>query len=321
MLAATTKASSPLLDRLRETFALTSVSLLERPEERSAWTVVVSSGWPPCTAPGRDDSTVTISDGLVLVLRGRPLAASDQRVVSAFGARPGVVLERQRLAGLAAEANRLAEANSVRTALLAAVSHDLRSPLAGIKAAVSSLRQVDVDVVRGGSRLRSSRPSRNRPTGSMPWSATCSTSAGSRPAACNPRSDVVDAQDLVSGALLGISERPRLKVDVSRDLPLITTDAALVERVVANLVENAVRYSSGPWPSLAADRSRPASRSAWSTVVPAFPTRRRVGCSPRSSGSATPLQAMVSASGWPSRAASPRPSVASWPPRTPPVEG
>ncbi len=235
----------PLLDRLRETFALASVTLLERPELRSAWSVVASSGSPPCPAPGTDDSTVVVSEGLVLVLHGRPLAAADQRVVSAFGARVGVLLERERLAALAAEADRLAEGNSVRTALLAAVSHDLRSPLAGIKAAVSSLRQGDVDWSDDdeAALLETIEESADRLdalVGNLLDLSRLQTGS------VQPRSDLVDGQDLVAGALVGLSDRARVTVELGEDLPLIVTDAALVERVVANLVENALRYSSGP---------------------------------------------------------------------------
>ena len=245
VLAGNEEGVVPLLDRLRETFGLTSVTLLERPEDRAAWTVVASSGWPPCAAPGPDDSTVAISDGLVLVLNGRPLAASDQRVVSAYGARVGVLLERERLAGLAAEADRLAEGNSVRTALLAAVSHDLRSPLAGIKAAVSSLRQDDVDWSDEdeAALLETIEDSADRLdalVGNLLDLSRLQTGS------VQPRSDLVEAQDLVTGALVGLTDRSRVVVDAGDELPLITTDAALVERVVANLVENALRYSSGP---------------------------------------------------------------------------
>ncbi len=107
---------------------------------------MAASGWPPCMAPGARTTaacrspTTWCSHCAADPWRRRTSAWS-----SRYAARVGALLERERLAGLAAEADRLAEGNAVRTALLAAVSHDLRSPLAGIKAAVSSLRQEDVD--------------------------------------------------------------------------------------------------------------------------------------------------------------------------------
>ena len=235
----------PLLDRLRETFGLTSVTLLERHEHRAAWAVVASSGWPPCSEPGAGDGTVTVSDDLVLAINGRPLAASDQRVVGAYAARVGVLLERERLAALAAEADRLAEGNAVRTALLAAVSHDLRSPLSGIKAAVSSLRQDDVDwsPEDEAALLETIEESTDRLdalVGNLLDLSRLQTGS------VQARQDLVDAEDLVTGALSGLPDRSRVSVEVADFLPLAATDGALVERVVANLVENALRYSAGP---------------------------------------------------------------------------
>ncbi|MGE5288614.1 MAG: sensor histidine kinase [Micromonosporaceae bacterium] len=80
----------------------------------------------------------------VLALRGRPLPAIDQRVLAAFAAQAEIALERARLTKAAEAAKPLAEADRMRTALLAAVSHDLRTTLASAKAAVTSLRSHDV---------------------------------------------------------------------------------------------------------------------------------------------------------------------------------
>jgi two-component system sensor histidine kinase KdpD len=65
-------------------------------------------------------------------------------VLTAFAAYAAVALEQQRLAAAAEAARPIAEADRMRTALLAAVSHDLRTPLASAKAAVTSLRSPDV---------------------------------------------------------------------------------------------------------------------------------------------------------------------------------
>ena len=81
----------------------------------------------------------------MLALRGRPLRAEDQRVVGAFAAQAAVILERHRLSEAAAAAVPIAEGDRMRTALLAAVGHDLRTPLASVKAAVTSLRSSDVE--------------------------------------------------------------------------------------------------------------------------------------------------------------------------------
>ena len=84
----------------------------------------------------------------MLALRGRPLPATDRRVLGAFAAYAATALEQERLTAAAEAARPIAEADRVRTALLAAVSHDLRTPLASAKAAVTSLRSTDVDWAR-----------------------------------------------------------------------------------------------------------------------------------------------------------------------------
>ena len=99
-------------------------------------------------AEGTDDVGDVITDTLALRLCGRSLPAGERRVLLAFAEQAAVALQQGRLAAQAAEADRLAAGNSMRTALLAAVSHDLRTPLAGIKAASSALRSGDLDVER-----------------------------------------------------------------------------------------------------------------------------------------------------------------------------
>jgi hypothetical protein len=66
-------------------------------------------------------------------------------VLAAFAAHAAVVLDRRLLKQEAGQARELAEGNRVRTSLLAAAGHDLRTPLATIKAAVTSLRNGDIE--------------------------------------------------------------------------------------------------------------------------------------------------------------------------------
>jgi two-component system sensor histidine kinase KdpD len=80
----------------------------------------------------------------VLVLSGRALPAADRRLLAAFVAHLDAVVRIARLEDRAETVAELAQANDLRTALLAAVSHDLRTPLASIKAAATSLLQGDV---------------------------------------------------------------------------------------------------------------------------------------------------------------------------------
>jgi two-component system sensor histidine kinase KdpD len=133
-----------LLERVRETFGMESVALLERDSDVDPWTCAGSVGPRPCQSPENADVDMPVGDHMALALSGRVLPAEDRRVLAAFAAQAAVVLDRQRLQSQADQSRALAEGNRIRTALLAAVSHDLRTPLAGIKAAVSSLRSEDV---------------------------------------------------------------------------------------------------------------------------------------------------------------------------------
>ncbi|WP_240797269.1 DUF4118 domain-containing protein [Streptomyces sp. F001] len=134
-----------LLERVRETFGMESVALLERESDVDPWTCAGSVGLRPCQSPEDADVDMPVGDHMALALTGRVLPAEDRRVLAAFAAQAVVVLDRRRLQEEADRARTLAEGNRIRTALLAAVSHDLRTPLAGIKASVTSLRSDDVE--------------------------------------------------------------------------------------------------------------------------------------------------------------------------------
>ena len=128
------------------TFGMESVALSARQHPSGDWVEVETCGWAPPgeEAPLRFD--VPIGTELRLIGRGPALFAEDQRVLTAFAAAARTAYEGQRLSERAGEARELAAADRQRTALLAAVGHDLRTPLAGIKASVSTLRQTDVDL-------------------------------------------------------------------------------------------------------------------------------------------------------------------------------
>ena len=95
--------------------------------------------------PARATWSRELGDGVALALDGEPASADDLRVLDAFATQVAAAAERDRLRAEAAKADDLAAANALRASLLQAVSHDLRTPLASIKASISSLRQRDVD--------------------------------------------------------------------------------------------------------------------------------------------------------------------------------
>jgi two-component system sensor histidine kinase KdpD len=207
---------------------------------------VAAVGPEPAAQPEDAEVDVPVGDHLALALRGRVLPAEDRRVLAAFAAQAVAVLARRRLAEQAAEARRLAEGNRIRTALLAAVSHDLRTPLAGIKAAVSSLRSDEVEwdpedeaellagIEAGADRLdhliNNLLDMSRLQTGSV-----------------TPLVQEVDLDEVVPMALGGVPPGS-VQLDIPETLPMVPADAGLLERVVANLVENAVKYSPSEVP-------------------------------------------------------------------------
>ncbi|MFD0395016.1 ATP-binding protein [Streptomyces nogalater] len=231
-----------LLERVRETFAMESAALLERESDVAPWTCAGRAGsGPPLERPEDADVDMPVGDHMALALTGRVLPAADRRVLAAFAAQAAVVLERRRLQEEADQARALAEGNRIRTALLAAVSHDLRTPLAGIKAAVTSLRSDDVawseedqaelleGIEEGADRL-------DHLVGNLLDMSRLQTGT------VTPLIREIDVDEVVPMALGGVPE-DSVDLDVPETLPMVAVDPGLLERSVANLVENAVKYS------------------------------------------------------------------------------
>ncbi|MFI9045478.1 ATP-binding protein [Streptomyces sp. NPDC053427] len=226
------QAVSILLERTRQTFGMESAELVPRSEQE--------------TGPDeRADGLVKVPAGpdRVLVLRGRRLPASEHRVLTAFAAHLAAALDHARLAEAAAEVEPVKAADRMRTALLAAVSHDLRTPLAAGRAAISSLLSTDVDF---------SAAERDE----------LLTTADESLRKLNRLVDnLLDMSRLRAGALT-LHLQPTAFADVlplaldtlaATPVPIesqglaesceVLADPPLLERVIANLVTNAVRHS------------------------------------------------------------------------------
>jgi signal transduction histidine kinase len=220
------------------------------------WVRVAASG----TAPdGAATVRVEVRPDLALVISAasRHLTA---RLLDGFAAQAASALDRDRLRTQAAQAEALAEGNRMRTALLAAVSHDLRTPLASIKASVSTLRQTDVQwtpadeaallatIEQGADRL-------DALIGNLLDMSRLS--AGSLQPFLRPTA----IDEVAPVALRGLDEGGTVRLIVPDRLPLVRTDPGLLERVLANLFANALAFSPpGSPPVLNA-------RPAGSTVV------------------------------------------------------
>jgi two-component system, OmpR family, sensor histidine kinase KdpD len=251
-----------LLDHLRETLGFTGVTLLERrpdappspdlQHDPDAWRVVAGVGDQPCLTPGQGDAEVLVEDRVCLVLRGRPPAAADRRIVQAFAAQAVVALRQEQLSAEAAAAGPLAEVDRMRTALLSAVSHDLRTPLASAKAAVGGLRAEGV-VFTAHDREE--------------LLATVEESLDKLHRLVD---NLLDMSRLQAGALamtpqeMSISETIAMALDDlgadGRDIVVhlpeefleVVADPALVERILVNVGRNALRYSPAGEPPMIA---------------------------------------------------------------------
>jgi two-component system sensor histidine kinase KdpD len=244
-------ALDALLDQLRTAFAVTSASLLQRPESDAdpaspdaEWRLIAASGPQQPRSPEDADSLVPVEPGAVLALTGRVLAASDRQVLSAFTAQATAALERKRLAQSAAEATALQAADKMRTALLAAVSHDLRSPLSAARAAVNTLADPELALTAPdhAELLEIADQSLTQLTHLVEDLLDMSRlQAG----ALRPRLVPLDLDDVFAPALEGLpGAEARVRIEPpAPDTPQILADGPLLERVVANLVANAIKHT------------------------------------------------------------------------------
>jgi two-component system sensor histidine kinase KdpD len=197
-------------------------------------------------------SRIDIRPDLILLVTGQTDPATPA-LLAGYAAQAAAALDRERLRTQAAQAEALAEGNRMRTALLAAVSHDLRTPLASIKASVSSLRQTDVawSAADEADLLATIEQNADRLDAlignllDMSRLHTGSLQPFLRPTAIDEVAPV---------ALLGLDDPARMEMAVPDGFPLVLADPGLLERVLANLFSNALRHSpgSGPPPELSA---------------------------------------------------------------------
>jgi two-component system, OmpR family, sensor histidine kinase KdpD len=231
-----------LLNKVRESFGATSVALLER--QRSGWQRVASAGPDPVAAPHDADTDVAIDADVHLSLRGRTLTVGDRRVLQTVAGQALLALRAQRMATQARDAQRRAEATELRSALLSAVGHDLRTPLTSIKAAVSSLRDPELELseVDTTELLATVEESADRLQGLVD---NLLDSARLATGAVLPQLTAVGYDEVVARALSTVDGGHLVATDVDDTLAAVLADPGLLERVVANLIDNALRHGHG----------------------------------------------------------------------------
>ncbi|MFC8302992.1 DUF4118 domain-containing protein [Specibacter sp. NPDC057265] len=230
------------LEQLRDHFGMRAVALFSNnAAPGSPWTVKAAVGEGPPGTPAEADTVEEVSERCLLGLSGRILPARERRLLSAFGAHLMALEQREALMRTQRENARLSQDNNIRTSVLRAVSHDLRTPLAGIKLAAGSLRQGNVTFspaeeaellatiehysdrmeVLVGNLLDMSRLSAHM---------------------VSPVVGPVSWQEVLPAALHGVP-RGRVRLELPPNMPAIDADSGLLERVIANIVENAVKYA------------------------------------------------------------------------------
>ena len=233
-----------LMTGLRSAFGCISAAVLR--DTGAGWVVESSAGEPVPRRPEDADVSVPLDEDTVFAVSG--IEEPDMELMRAFTGQLALVVERRRLRAEAAAAEGLAEANELRTALLAAVSHDLRTPLASIKAAATSLLQQDVEWSEYTERefletIDEESDRLNDLVGNLLDMSRLQTGA------VDLVLREVGFDEVVPAALYTIrsgEDAARVAdvvVDVPETLPRVKGDAGLLERAVANLVANALHAS------------------------------------------------------------------------------
>jgi two-component system, OmpR family, sensor histidine kinase KdpD len=244
-----------LLERVRETYSQRAVSMLREPGDeqrangRKAY-IVACVGKDPCVTVDSADTAIEVGDDeFWMLMAGRKLSARDRRVLTAVAKQAAGLIRQGELAEEAGRTEAVVRADELRRSLLSAVSHDLRTPLAAAKVAASSLRAEDVafspeDTAELLATIEESIDQLTALVGNLLDS--------SRLAAGVVRPDLrqVYLEEAVQRALVSIgkgatgfyrSAIDRVKVDVGDAVAM--ADAGLLERVLANLIDNALRYA------------------------------------------------------------------------------
>lgn len=231
-----------LLDQAKDVLRLAGAGLFTRPDPSAGWVLAASAGMPP-TDPEAGDLVERVDPGTLLVLAGRRLSTGELRLVKAFSAQVTAVRARQQLATEMRENRRLAQDNRMRTSILRAVSHDLRTPIAGIMLAVDGLLQPGGRFSAEEQRelLRTVRLYADQLSHLVENLLDMSRISGD---AVHTLTEPTGWRAVVDRALRSVPASS-VEVRIPPEVGAIRADPGLLERVIANLAENAARHAPG----------------------------------------------------------------------------
>jgi len=236
------EAVAEIVDVLRSSFDRTGVALVV-PAVDGTWRIEARSGDAVDLTPGAVPA-IPVAGGARLIHDGPTLSADDERVLHAFCAHLGSALDRRQLQADAAEAAAAAQGDRLRTAILRAVSHDLRTPLSSIKASASSLLQSDVDWTPEArseflTTIDEEADRLNIVVGNLLDMSRLEAGV------IRPACDAVDLEETVLFALAALSEPVDvIDLDLPPQLPRVAADQALLQQALSNLLANALRHGA-----------------------------------------------------------------------------
>jgi two-component system sensor histidine kinase KdpD len=206
----------------------------------------------PATGAGRSDDGVV---RIALIARGRPvglvamagthLDRHQLELARTYSNQAALALEATQLREQALRTELLEQVDELRASLMGAVSHDLRTPLASVKTAVSALRRADEDASLGEQdrdELLALIEARSDALDRLVANLLDMTRIQS--GALELRRAITPVPDVVEGGVHASAVPPEfIAVDLPADLPPVDVDVVLMEQVLANLVDNAARYA------------------------------------------------------------------------------
>lgn len=238
-----------LLQRVRETYSQRAVTMLRVRQGASTGETVACVGTNPCRDVDSADTAIEVGDDeFWMLMAGRKLAARDRRVLTAVATQAAGLVKQRELAEEAGQAEAIARADELRRSLLSAVSHDLRTrwrrprlrcPACAPKTSLSP---------RGYRRAVGHHRGVHRPTHRPGRKPARFVAVGCR--RDSPQLRRAYLEEAVQRALVSIGKGAtgfyrsgidRVKVDVGDAVAM--ADAGLLERVLANLIDNALRYA------------------------------------------------------------------------------